>query len=223
MAKRALHSTLYQQPPRRARAHEQARTRRNPFLWRPLFYQHTIRRDTVLQTYGSRYKLHFVAQCDPHGLREEGVTGRRTLGRGEPTSAVPAAPRPVIAMTTAAISAQPSALHAVHSHFGSRGTPPSKGCRTSVRSAKQVRSAQPPRRNLQRVHGYVFVPHLTSANNFCHKKVYFKVYFLFAFRRFRSLKSAGLLVKKARTSAYSSDDRGHRTTPSATWCEHAVG
>ena len=77
--------------------------------------------------------------------------------------------------------------------------------------------------NLQRVHGYVFVPHLTSANNFCHKKVYFKVYFLFAFRRFRSLKSAGLLVKKARTSAYSSDDRGHRTTPSATWCEHAVG
>ena len=153
MAKRALHSTLYQQPPRRARAHEQARTRRNPFLWRPLFYQHTIRRDTVLQTYGSRYKLHFVAQCDPHGLREEGVTGRRTLGRGEPTSAVPAAPRPVIAMTTAAISAQPSALHAVHSHFASRGTPPSKGCRTSVRSAKQVRSAQPPRRNLQRVHG----------------------------------------------------------------------
>ena len=146
MAKRALHSTLYQQPPRRARAHEQARTRRNPFLWRPLFYQHTIRRDTVLQTYGSRYKLHFVAQCDPHGLREEGVTGRRTLGRGEPTSAVPAAPRPVIAMTTAAISAQPSALHAVHSHFGSRGTPPSKGCRTSVRSAKQVRSARPPRK-----------------------------------------------------------------------------
>ena len=150
MAKRALHSTLYQQPPRRARAHEQARTRRNPFLWRPLFYQHTIRRDTVLQTYGSRYKLHYVAQCDPHGLREEGVTGRRTLGRGEPTSAVPAAPRPVIAMTTAAISAQPSTMHAVYYTFCQQRDAPEQGmphlravCEASpFRSAAAEKSAK---------------------------------------------------------------------------------
>ena len=170
MAKRALRSTLYQQPPRRARAHENARTRRNPFLWRPIFYQHTIRRDTVLQTYGPRYKHHFVTECVTHGLWEQGVTGRRTLGRGEPTCAVPAAPRPVIAMTTAAISAQPSTLHAVHYTFCQQRHATEQGMPHLVRSAMQSVPLSRRGRNLHRVHGYVFVPDLTSANNFCQQK-----------------------------------------------------